>query len=230
MEAMAMERVLALSWEAQGYFTRLRLPLQTTKGGWTDLDVVGFHPTDRVLRIGECKFRGPARTIWGIRPVTRKNVGEWVHWAMTLDHLRLPLHPRNHGRLMGLFPARPRKIEVVILGNWWIPHAQQASAKAYVTDLVRKVYARVPAEHRPPQMRITGELKSGIDVILELWETVAAETADGRGRRFGDPLLDALREIVRHLEGRVSDGGRGATALARKDAHSRLSAILGESP
>lgn len=52
-EAMTVETIVEADWQMRGFWTRLRFPLQTPKGGWSDIDLVAYNPEDQHLAIAE---------------------------------------------------------------------------------------------------------------------------------------------------------------------------------
>lgn len=58
-EAMTVETIVEADWQMRGFWTRLRFPLQTPKGAWSDIDLIAYNPEDRHLVIAESKVRGP---------------------------------------------------------------------------------------------------------------------------------------------------------------------------
>ena len=43
-EMMTTELLVEAEWILQEYWTKGRYPIQTLRGGWSDFDVVAFHP------------------------------------------------------------------------------------------------------------------------------------------------------------------------------------------
>lgn len=65
-EAMTVELIIDAYWALKGYWTHPRFSFQTEKGGWSDFDVVAYHPSDKVLVISESKVRERATHGWGL--------------------------------------------------------------------------------------------------------------------------------------------------------------------
>jgi hypothetical protein len=199
-EAMALERLLLRAWELEGYFGQARVRVQRD-GNWPELDAVAFHAVDRVLRIGEVKARYHPR--W-VTPLDEKGWNDSLqHWLGFTAALRA-LYPGGRGG-EAMLNGLPRwgdweRVEVWFVVNGWNPGSPDALA-AHAGRIAERIrddwgYSQTkPAALRALEVRIV----STFDVIVELIENVDAHIASGRGARFGDPFLDAIRELLRYM-------------------------------
>ncbi|MBU4185423.1 MAG: hypothetical protein KKI12_06545 [Proteobacteria bacterium] len=62
-EAMTSESIVEAEWLLKGYWTKMRFAFQTDKGGWSDVDILAYHPESKHLVISESKVRGPKGVI-----------------------------------------------------------------------------------------------------------------------------------------------------------------------
>ena len=76
-ESMTVETILEADLQLKGSWTRLRFPFQTEKGGWSDIDVLGYQPERRELVFAESKVRGPKKDVYAFTSYTKENILEW---------------------------------------------------------------------------------------------------------------------------------------------------------
>jgi len=74
-EAMTVETILEADLLLRGFWTRVRFPLRTPNGGWSDIDVLGYDPVRRELVLAESKVRGPKKDVFAFTRATRKKYG-----------------------------------------------------------------------------------------------------------------------------------------------------------
>lgn len=196
MEAMAVESIVSSLWELDGFLTRTRYPVKVD-GGYSDIDVVGVDAAGAV-RLAECKVRGPARAVY----VITGGIEDWLGgWASALDNIaRLwEEHP-------GWLPGRKdvASLEFTFYANVWLPTDEaRAAADSEFTRMVRD---RCPRSFRS---KATGRVVCTRDLVLAVIEGVRRRVVDDRhGKRFGNPVLDAVRELVRYSHPRPHGGGR----------------------
>src|SRR4030067_228141 len=79
-EAMTVETIVEADWQMRGLWTKLRYPLQTSSGGWADIDILAYNPESRELVIAESKVRGPKKTIYAFTSYTRKRYGSILQY------------------------------------------------------------------------------------------------------------------------------------------------------
>src|ERR1700735_1088053 len=75
-EAMTVGTILEADLQLQGFWTRLRFPLQTGNGGWSDIDLLAYHPERRELVIAESKVRGSKKAVYAFTSYTQKKYGD----------------------------------------------------------------------------------------------------------------------------------------------------------
>ncbi len=212
MEAMAIEALVATVWELDEYLTRARWAVPTDSGQYSDIDVVGV--AGQAVRLAECKVRGPAATVWVVPEGV--DIEGWLgDWADSLV---------NVDRLWGAPPAwlpqgRDATIEFWYCANVWFPSV--AVRRAADAQLTRLAAARAPRHGD----RVEARFYTTLDLVIMAVERVRS-AVEGRGRRFGDPILDVIRELVRYTSARASGGGRGASAQIVEESVARLAAAV----
>lgn len=209
MEAMALESLVASVWRLEGFLAVARYPVRVRatsahpKGrGYSDIDVVGVRG-DGAVRVAECKARGPARLV---------NVDDGARgWSSWWDESLENLHR------IWLDPPRwlpsvsdVTSVEFHLVGNvWFASHDARALAERRLLQAARK---KLP---RALRRKARAFVKPSVELLLGAIETVREDVVDRqRGKRYGDPLLDALRELVRYAHPRPAAGGRAGLAIS----------------
>jgi hypothetical protein len=185
MEAMALESLVASAWKLDGFLSVVRHPIRVPSG-YSDIDVIGIR-ADGQIRLAECKVRGPARRVNVESPSKA--------WTALWDDALL-----NAGRIWKTPPpwlAAPTdvsRLEFHLVGNvWFRSQSEREHAEARLTSELRR---QLPAGLRE---NAVARVFSSVELLMRAIRQVRAEVVEKRwGRRYGDPLLDALRELVRY--------------------------------
>lgn len=216
MEAMALERLLLSSWEAEGFIgkTRVRVPSESY---WREIDALALRAgtTGQLeLRLGEVKARGAASAVWAVDGRARDAdwwLGEWSSFAEGI----CALYPHSDGSspLAGL----PRwndlsRVDVFFVFNGWeVPGSNGMDAlRAGIRAMLSKSWGY--AQENPRALaNLNVQALSTRDLILDTFAAVKRQVAEGRGARYGDPVLDVARELFRFLSPGVVRGAEGTT-------------------
>ncbi|MBE2252435.1 MAG: hypothetical protein IAE78_23080 [Myxococcus sp.] len=215
MEAMASEGLVAAAWEFEGLLTRVRWPIKVPSG-YSDVDVIGVDAAGRV-RFGECKVRGPARRVL----VGETNFGDWLgDWAGFLGNIKPLVGDQRPAWIPK--PEQISQLEIWFCGNVWFRSAgERAAAEDDLAELARK---SCPKELRP---RVQARIRSTSDLLFGLIRDVRRRVIDEEhGKRFGHPLVDSIRELVRFLNPKPTNGGRVSDQIA-EDTRRELLAAFG---
>lgn len=213
MEAMALESLVASVWRLEGFLAVARHPVRVTRG-YSDVDVIGTRG-DGAVRIAECKARGPARLV----NVDDAGQGWTCWWDGSLNNL---------GRLWTdrppWLPDIPNvtSLEFHLVGNVWF-----SSPKSRM--LAEKRLARAARQVLPRALRTkaTAVVRPSVELVMDAIRIVQREVVvDGWGKRYGDPLLDAIRELVRYAHPCASGGGRTSSAISAAIRESLVSALF----
>jgi hypothetical protein len=212
MEAMALESMVGSVWRIDGFLTVLRHPVRV-EGGYTDIDVVGVR-ADGTVRIAECKARGPARHIY-----VESDTMQWSTWwddAMNSPRLLWDDPP---AWLPGIKDVS--ELEYYLIGNvWFSDEAIRISSEQRLEMEFRK---RLPHGLKG---RSSAHIHSSIDLLLEAIRKVREQVVEnGWGKRYGDPLLDAIRELVRYSHPAPAGGGRVGQTLMEETTNRFLNAL-----
>ncbi|MFO0967840.1 MAG: hypothetical protein U0793_19940 [Gemmataceae bacterium] len=213
MEAMALESLVGSVWRLDGFLSVTRVPLRV-EGGYSDVDVVGVRG-DGAVRIAECKARGPARQVFveAERP-------QWSTWWDD-SFANVPrLWEQRPDWLPS--PSQVTSVEYHLVGNVWFTNPKVRSESE--ARLVTAISAILPAA-------LKGKLRAivtpSIDLVFEAIRRVREEVVDKAwGKRYGDPLLDALRELIRYAHPRPSGGGKVAATIREKACQDLFRAVF----
>lgn len=212
MEAMALESLVASVWRLEGFLSVTRHPVRVA-GGYSDVDVIGVRG-DGAIRVGECKARGGALSV---------NVDDGQSWSSWWDESLLNCAKLWDGHTEWLpKPSDVKVFEFHLVGNvWYADSAAHAAAEARLTAALRP--------HLPASLRTQARacVTPTVDYVLRAVRVVRQEIVDEDwGKRYGDPLLDAVRELVRYCHPRAKGGGRGHGAAISDQTRSRLNEAL----
>jgi hypothetical protein len=219
-EAMTVETIVEADWQMQGFWTRLRFPLRTQKGSWTDIDILAYHPETRVLVIAESKVRGPKKAIYTYTRDTQKRYRSILkydneNYFSFLRHIKLAC---KDGAIFSDFEKMVNKLIIQLVSNYVISDDVRPDAEAAVSKRVRK---DVPAS-----INLEIRLESTLDVILRI---IGAENVKEQGRRYGHPVIDIARELNRYMHPQIHYAGKGKAAVEpiRDELSQKLSKALG---
>lgn len=245
-EAMALERLLLAAWELEGYWgrTRARVP---QAGSWREIDVLAVRrdaSAGTVVRVGEVKARGEAGRVYVLDETHASPAGfqAWLgDWGGFVD-AAAALYATKQPAVAGL-PAWSdlAAFELHFVVNAWWPPAVNVAAPVQeaVAQRLRDTWGYKRAGE-PQMARVRATFSTTRDLVVDSIRNVRAELESGRGVRFGDPFLDAVREIMRYLDPALSrvpvvDGVAAtrkaeAAAACRAETIHALVAALGIAP
>lgn len=210
MEAMSSELMVSALWELDGFLTQNRIPIRV-QGGWSDIDVIGVN-RKRHVRMAECKVRGSARLVLAIPD--GKAFVRFLHkhdWSSSLDNV-----DRAYSGEMGWLPTKSqtRRFEFWFLANLWFPdQKEQRNAEVVLASYLGKLLGQ------PMSKKSRARIFTTRDIILEIFQRVENKVLEeGTGKRFGNPILDLFREMVRYLNPQPTGGGQVGTRISEETA------------
>jgi hypothetical protein len=216
MEAMAAESIVAASWELDGYLTKVRWPIKVP-GGYSDIDAVGITANGKV-RLAKCKVRMGPRLVYVIgKDVEFANwLGAWVSCVDNVQRLwdeQPPWLPTMRDT---------DSLEMWFCANLWLDNEEaEEQANRGFTNLLRQTCPS-PLKHK-----VRGRVISTRDVIFSIIAQVRTRIVDeAHGRRFGNPILDVIRELVRFANPVPKDGRRCSRQVSDQ-TQARLLEALG---
>ncbi len=212
---MALESLVSSVWRLDGFLSVTRFPLRV-RGGYSDIDAIGVRG-DGVVRFGECKARGGARQVF-----VETDAPQWTTWWDD-SFANIPLLWEQ--RPAWLTPAsQVTRLEYHLVGNIWLANAKTRSESE--ARLAAAIDAVLPLD-------LKGKLRAivtpSMDLLFQAVGRVREEVVDkGWGKRYGDPLLDALRELIRYAYPQPSGGGRVGSTIRDEVRGNLLRAVFGE--
>lgn len=210
MEAMAAESLVASAWELDGFLTKLRCPVRTESGQASDIDVIGINAAG-IVRLAECKVPWGARHIQVIQDDLPEG---WLASAANIE--RLWNAPPEW------FPRQVEELEFWLCANLWFP--DEESEKRAHNNVYQYVRPLCPHGLRG---KLSIKIKSTRDVLLNVISGVKGRViVEGQGRRFGQPVLDTVRELVRYSNP-IPHGGGQVGAQIRAETRAELLRVLG---
>lgn len=206
-EAMTTETIIEAYWQMQGFWTRLRFPIQTSYGAWTDIDLVGYKPEGKWLVIAESKVRGPKRDVYAFTKYSLNKYGNILEYDKEngrhnyFAFLRnVPIIIKDRGIFIN-FKSMVKNLTIQLVSNYYI-------AEDVKEDAERSVYRHI-ANKIPKGIKAEIKLQTTLDLILEI---IIKERESLQGRRYGNPIIDIAREINRYLFPNIKFAGRDAQA------------------
>jgi hypothetical protein len=192
MYATADEQLVSSLWQLDGFITILRWPV-TVKGNYSDIDVIGVN-ADGMIRFAECKATGNARKVHVVNNSYAINFHkDWLDkdWADSLNNIKRIWDRKERPKWL------PQLEEVKDFSFWfcanlWFP--DDKSRRAAEKDFTNYVKSKMPKKFKG---KVTGEIKSTLEIWIEVLKKVRRDIEEGYGKRYGDPILDVAREIIR---------------------------------
>jgi hypothetical protein len=211
---MALESLVASVWRLDGFLSVTRHPLRVDRG-YSDVDVIGVRG-DGVVRIAECKARGSACQVF-----VETDGQQWSSWwddALT----NLPRLWKQRPEWLPL-PAQVTRIEYHLVGNVWF--ADPTAKNSAETRLAAEVKASLPHGLKGKSQAF---VTSSIDLLLQAIRSVKREVVEENwGKRYGDPLLDAIRELIRYSHPVPSGGGQIGKAIKEEVQRALVGIVFG---
>jgi hypothetical protein len=207
-EAMTVETIIEAYWGLQGYWTRLRFPFQTKGRGWSDIDLLAYHPEGKILVISESKVRGPKKDVYGYTNLSRlkyKDIFEYdgSNYLAFLDQIKLIC---SNGIVFKGFAKMVDRLIIQLVSNYYIDESVMPEVK---NDIYRRIKNSIP-------QKIESEIR--LDTTFHIiCQIIKMEKAKSQGRRYGHPVIDVARELNRYLTPNVRYAGGRKEALKIKE-------------
>lgn len=215
VEAMALESIVASVWRFDGFLSVTRYPLRVS-GGYSDISMSSACAGTEWCASRSARRAGsPSRCSWRRRGRSGPLVGTTVSPtspAVVATTSMVATGAEGHGRRV-LF-GRQRLV------------CQLADARRLRGPLGYRYQPGTPVGHRA---KLRAEVTPSIDLLFRAVGRVRTEVVEqGWGKRYGDPLLDALRELVRYAHLQPSAGGRVGTTIREEVRRNLVRAVFGE--
>lgn len=205
-EVMTTEAIIEAYWLLDGYWTKPRFAFKTEKGAWSDVDVLAYHPGKKHLVIAESKAQGPKGRVYAYTGETKKSFCETApRYVAFLDHLPSLCKELCKKKKSEKYKQTVDFVTVQLVCNYAIEERIKKDVlKEMNCVLKKKIGARVGK--KTPEF----QLDSAIEIIGRLFEK---ERESGQGRRYGNPVLDFVREINRYIHPSMKGAGHTSRAI-----------------
>lgn len=229
-EAMALEVLAAnvLGSRLNTAFTQTRVRLMGATSGYTDLDAIAAAPLRRTLAVAECKAQGGARQVYKLDDYAGLTQGGYCKAlresaeALFRDTNSWLSPNLQFGETANAWSELDH-LELWLFANVLVDPAQVQT----INDRLTQEVIEALGDSRPAHVQVTAHVRSTLDLVLEGFEVIQRWVTEfDWGVRSGDPVLDALRELVRYRHAVVSGGGRGAKDVAREYFDTRVRTVL----
>ena len=209
-EMMTTELLVEAEWILQEYWTKGRYPIQTLHGGWSDFDVVAFHPHSKYskyngkshLVLAEAKAFGTKDNVYVTtlknKDVTLKNIEDL--WTLPPEkndpYFRFLYRIKDmNGPLLELVQNSVQAVTIQLVSNWILEKEIKESVEETLTEKVREIPLLVPLL-KDNRIAINCAIETPLEVF---WRIMKLEKENIQGRRYGNPILDLAREFNRYL-------------------------------
>ena len=224
-EAMTVELIIDAYWSLKGYWTRTRFPFQTDKGGWSDFDVIAYHPNNQILVISESKAKGGARDVFAFNSYTKKYARrkyscstfakyekDYLNFISNIPHIwEDNLISDSYKK----FKQSVSELIIQLVSNYAITPELLPESERSAQGLLFESASRCPLRKKAIHIDLT----TPFHLFCEIQSMIINKP---QGHRYGNPILDLARGLNRYLYPKVRYGGQGASALLRKETHEQL--------
>lgn len=198
-EAMTVETIVEAYWRLNGFWSKLRFPFQTDGGGWSDVDVLAYHPEQKILVISESKVRGPKNDVYAYTRFSREEYGtifeyDGDNYFTFLKNIR---YICSNKVVFNNFRTMVREIIVQLVSNYYIDDE--------VLPLVQKEIFKKIEKSVPRRVEIEVRLDTTLGIICEI---AKLERSKKQGRRYGHSVIDIVRELNRYFNPDIKYAGR----------------------
>ncbi|MBI5723788.1 MAG: hypothetical protein HZA50_07520 [Planctomycetes bacterium] len=212
-EAMTVETIVEAYWQMKEFWTKVRYPLQTPKGGWSDIDILAYNPKTRELVIAESKVQGRKKDVYAY---TKQIDGDILKFGGNyFDFLRHLKSVCKDGVIFSDFQKMVKKLIVQLVGNYVISDDVKPEAEKTVWNKIRKDI--------PTYVELKIRLETTLDVISQI---ITLEYELKQGKRYGHPVLDIARELNRYMHPQILYAGKDTEPIKKAFAKKLKQALM----
>jgi|GEM_PF-2991000 len=226
MEAMAVESLVAALWELEGFLTKVRQPVRMDRG-YSDIDVIGVNSLGDV-RICECKATGKNSQVYEFGKNFDEFIGHSNGHQKSWDNF-LNVIPRlyEEGQKPAWLPLRhgaQKTLEIWFVSNSWC--VNEATRNLAEQSFWHRIKQKFPEAVSQNATTFRVKIRSTADIIFDAIAGVRVAGLES-GRRFGHPVLDTFRELVRFSNPTLGNVIDGDADMVRRETESKLLEALG---
>lgn len=212
-EVMTTEAIVEAEWIVNGYWTKARFQYRTTNkkiegghGGWSDIDVLAYHPKSGHLVISESKAQGGARDLFAFTGKNDQTFEQYIEKTESnyLDVLDKIANICLDSGVKELCQS-VKKITVQLVFNIVLDESKKPQVQA---ELRKMVAAKLKPFPEFEDVELELQIDTHLDVIARIINQTRQAIEQGYGKRYGHPILDFARELNRYLNPTLRDAGR----------------------
>jgi hypothetical protein len=217
-EVMTVESIIEDDWLLRKYWVKVRYPIKTDKGSWSDIDVLAHNPESRHLVISESKVQGTKNAVYTLTEFNEEEYDS-SSWDLEKDPYLKFIRNVSALRLSELFDnfsKMVKRLTFQLVSNWFVGN----DIRRKTEESIRSAIHRVPAG-----IEYDVNLETTLEVVCRIISTQRIST---QGRRYGHPVIDLARELNRYMHADIRGAGRTkmATGAIKQEFRNLLIAAL----
>jgi hypothetical protein len=200
-EIMTVESIIEADWLLQKYWVKVRYPIKTEKGSWSDIDVLAYSPDSRHLVISESKVQGSKNVVWAY--IIKEEEYTSDVWSIEEDaYLNFVRHVPAvcRSEVFDDFSQMVKQLTVQLVSNWFVAKDIKSKTEEKVRSAIQGV---------PKGIKLDVRLETTLHVICRIIRTQREST---QGKRYGHPVIDLARELNRYMHPDIRGAGKGKMA------------------
>jgi hypothetical protein len=201
-EIMTVESIIDAYWQTQNYFTKPRFFYATTNNGNSDIDVLAYDAINNSVVFAESKAHGgksklkhgeiSEKTYEQVKAgensyANKKTVDDFLKFITDVKYLIGQDNDVN-------FPFDFTNIKKLTLH--FVTTTEYLKNMETIKNIESELKAYINKKHKLPKIKIEIIIETHFDVLVKIIKALNSET---RGKRYGHPVLDILREFNRYL-------------------------------
>jgi hypothetical protein len=204
-EVMAVEAIIDAYWQLQGFWSKPRFAFQTLEGGWSDTDVLAYHPENRHLVIAESKVQGNKKLVMAFTSEIQKKLKHTFFEHEQGDYFKFVNHVGIIcGKVFKSFPAMVQTLTIQLVSNYYLSDDVKENT-------VNQVRAHVVTLLKHDNVKVL--LQTTLEVFAEI---IRLERVLDQGKRYGNPVIDIARELNRYTDPGIRMAGRDTQEIRKR--------------
>jgi len=189
-EAMTVEKIIEAYWQLKDYWTQSRFPFQTYKGGWSDIDVLAYHPEKRHLVISESKAQYTKKAVFAYtKKIEKERGGFFEHekdsYLSFLKNIKRILD-KKEPVVFKDFKTTVKKLTIQIVSNYYLDEYIKSKTEKEIAAYVKKYL----------NIKTIVMFNTPIELFAKI---IKMENEKDQGKRYGNDVIDIARELNRYF-------------------------------
>jgi hypothetical protein len=201
-EVMTVESILDAYWQTQNHFTKPRFFYTTGNNGNSDIDVLAYDATNNSLVLVESKAHG-GKSVLKHGEINSKTLNKVKKGEVNYDGKKtdddflkfcadIKYLIKNHTEKK--FPFVFSKLKKITIH--FVSTVTYKKDEQVIKDLENHMEGFIKDNCKLSDIKIEFIIETHFDVIIKIIQALKKEN---RGKRYGHPVLDILREFNRYL-------------------------------